>query len=100
VGVVERRTAKILVDSEAKWQIHVQPKAMLVWIDLYHPELQLQMKDSKVGLAADRLSDDRRSGRINANDAQVEYTSPSGGVGEKRPDNIDRCDNDSRWAAR
>jgi len=65
------------MNSEAKRQIYVQPKAMLVWINLYHPKLQLQMMDSKAGLAADRLSDDRRSGRINAHDAQVEYTSPS-----------------------
>jgi hypothetical protein len=50
--------------------------AMLVRIDLDHPKRQFQMKDSKAGLAADLLSDDRRPGRIDAANAHIEYASP------------------------
>jgi hypothetical protein len=45
VDLVERRAAKILVNSEAKRQFYIQLEAMMVSIDLYHPKLQLQMKD-------------------------------------------------------
>jgi hypothetical protein len=38
VGVVERRAPKILVNGEAKRQVHVHPEAMMVCIDLYHPK--------------------------------------------------------------
>jgi hypothetical protein len=37
------------MNSETKRQVHVQPKAMMVEIDLDHPKRQLQMKDSKAG---------------------------------------------------
>ena len=50
----------------------------MVEIDLDHPKRQLQMKDSRAGLAADLLSDDRRSGRIDAANSHVEHASPGG----------------------
>jgi hypothetical protein len=100
VGVVERRAAQILMNSEAERQVHLQPEAMMVWVDIDHPKRELEMKGSRAGLAADLLSDDRRSGRINAGNAYIEYTSPSGGVYEKRPNKIDRRIDDGRWTAR
>jgi hypothetical protein len=80
VGIVESRAAKILVNSEVKRQVDLHPEAMMVWIDFNHPKLQ--MKDSKAGLAADRLSDDCRPRRIDAGNAHINYTSPSGRVRE------------------
>jgi hypothetical protein len=63
---------------------------MMVEIDLDHPKRQLQMNDSKAGLAADLLSDDRWSGRINAANSHIEYVSIGGRLHEKRPHDIDR----------
>jgi hypothetical protein len=40
----EWRTAAILMNSDAKRQMYIQAKAMLVRIDLDHPKRQLQMK--------------------------------------------------------
>ena len=100
VGVVERRAAQILMNSEAERQVHLQPEAMMVWVDIDHPKRELEMKGTRAGLAADLLSDDRRSERINAGSAYIEYTSPSGGVHEKRPNKIDRRIDDGRWTAR
>jgi hypothetical protein len=74
VGGVERRAVNILVDSEAKRQIHLQPEPTTAWIDLYHPKTQPQMKDTKAGVAANLLPDDCRSGRIHAGNADVQYT--------------------------
>ena len=79
MGFVERRGAKILINSEAKRKLYVQPETMMVWIDLYRPKRELQMQDSKAGLAADPLSDDRRTGRIDAGNAHIKYTSRSAG---------------------
>jgi hypothetical protein len=77
---VERRAAKILMNSEAKRQVHVQPVPMMVEIDLDHPKRRLQMKDSKAGPAADLLSDDRRPGRIDGANAHIEHASPGGAL--------------------
>src|SRR6202043_2848053 len=87
---IEWRTAEILMNSDGKRQMHIQAKAMLVRIDLDHPKRQLQMNDSKAGLAADPLSDDRRSGRIDAANSHIERASPDGRLHEKRPHDIDR----------
>jgi len=86
------------MNSEAKRQVDLHPEAMIVWIDFNHPKLQ--MKDSKAGLAAERLSDDRRPRRIDAGNVHIKYTSPSGGVREERPHGIGRRIDDGRWAAR
>jgi hypothetical protein len=99
-GVVERRAAKILMNSEAKRQVHVQPEAIMVEIDLDHPKRQLQMKDSKAGLAADLLSDDRRSERIDAANSHIEHSSPGGRLDEKCPHDIDRRIDHGGWTAR
>ena len=71
VGIVESRAAKILVNSEVKRQVDLHPEAMMVWIDFNHPKLQ--MKDSKAGC---------RPRRIDAGNAHINYTSPSGRVRE------------------
>jgi hypothetical protein len=63
--------------------MYIQAKAMLVRLDPDHPKRQLQLKDSKAGLAADLLSDDRRSGRIDVANAQIENASPRGRLYEK-----------------
>ena len=72
---------------------------MMVEIDLDHPKRQLQMKDSKAGLAADLLSDDRRSGRIDVANAHIENASPRGRLYEKGPHDIDRRIEHGGWTA-
>jgi hypothetical protein len=100
VGGVERRAVNILVDSEAKRQIHLQPEPTTAWIDLYRPKKSASDERYKGRCRrkpfARRLpvrADPRwqRGRRIH---------SPSGRVHEKRPDNIDRRIDDVRWAAR
>src|ERR1700687_4269192 len=98
-GVVERRAAEILMNSEAKRQVHVQPEAMMVEIDLDHPKRQLQMKDSKAGLAADLLSDDRWSGRIDAANSHIEHVFPGGRLNEKCPHHVNRRIDHDGWTA-
>jgi hypothetical protein len=96
---IEWRTDEILMNSDAKRQMYIQAKTMLVRIDLDHPKRQLQMKDSKAGLAADLLSDDRRPGRIDAANAHIEHASPGGGLYEKGPHDIDRRIDHGGWTA-
>jgi ankyrin repeat protein len=72
---------------------------MLVRIDLDHPKRQLQMKDSKAGLATDPLSDDRRSGRIDAANSHIKHASPGGRLHEKGPHDIDTRIDHGGWTA-
>jgi hypothetical protein len=97
VDVVERRAAKVFFNREAKRQLYFEPQATLVRIDPHQAELKLQMQDSWTGLAANFPSDDRRAGRINADNAEVEHTFPAGGVHERRPHDIGRRIDDGGW---
>jgi hypothetical protein len=58
------------------------------------------MEELRACLAANLLSDGRRSGWINAGHAHVEYVSPSGGLHEKRPNNGGGRIDDGRWTTR
>jgi hypothetical protein len=64
---------------------------MLLHIEAGELKGKLQMQKPRAAFALDFLSDRSRSGWINPVDAQIKEASPSGGLSEKSPDDLNRC---------
>src|SRR5258708_5133750 len=58
------------------------------------------MEKSRAGLARDFLPGRRGAWWIYAIDAHIQHVSPPGGLHEKRPNDLNRCIDYSRWTAR
>src|ERR1700720_2063900 len=67
---------------------------MALCIDLNDLKCEFQVEEPRAGLAHDFLPGHGRSGRIQVVDAYIEDMSPSGGVCEKCPNDLDRCIDD------
>src|SRR5216684_2281266 len=73
---------------------------MALCIGLNDPKYEFQVKQPRAGLAHDFLPGHGRTWRVHVVDAHIEDISPSGGVCEKRPNDLYGRVDDGRWTAR
>ena len=97
---IERRALEIFANRNAKRQVYIHHEPMMLCVGLNDPKCEFQVKQPRAGLAQDFLPGHGRTWRVYAVDAHIEDMSPSGGVYEKRPNDPDRCIDDSRRTAR
>ena len=89
LSVAEGDTVQVFTNDDAKRQLNVQPEFVLCRVNFGVLEFQPEVQKAPTGLPVESLTHHGRACRLHTTNAHIKEISPSGGLREEHPHDVD-----------